>query len=772
MAKPVNGLKAAISTMALAICGAGISVDAYAAESGGRTEMQASASQASADPAGVGRTETSPSEVADIVVTARKSSETLLRTPAAVQVLSETELVNRGVTDIVRLSNLVTGIVLVPNRQNVLIFSRGLGQSDGQPQTTPSVEVQIDGYNIPKLALQAALYDIANVQVLKGPQGILYGRNAIGGAVLINTKRPSPAGFQTEGFLEAGNYNAWHAFAAANVPLGENTAVRAAVDYNKHDGYFSTGANDLDNIAGRLAFLTEIGDRISIFVTASAFRRTGNGFANVTIPADTAAMSDPWYVTPVPTSGIVAGVDFNEPRNRGFFEARAHAFTGEVSYQVSDALTLTYVGGYLKFSSSQVNPYGNRPNGIFVNNSTLYFQEAFHDYQNEVRLNFKTSRVDLVAGVLQHRFVLPALVVRGSYPLGQLLSGPLRATESNYAVFASARITLAAGLRFEIGGRQSWDRKGAVGSLFGDPINLNPATFPDFRNFSYKFGLEYDARDNMLVYANVQTGYLPGAYQTVPAATLAALGRPRRYEPQTVTAYTAGIKARMLDGRLQLNAEAFYYDYRNFQVNQRVELIVGNVISFQTPYANIRKSRIYGVDIDLNARIGRDGRLTVGLNLLDPKIVDSGFTSLSVLQPNGFFARVADPSLKGYQLPNAPTVFLNLGYEHTFRLGNGARIVATVGTHYETKRYLDYSQPNVAGALQDPFWKTDIAINFHSRDDRWTIGVFGRNLENTPTYSAYQALPLRSAGVVVGSFGSATVDAPRLYGARVGFNFR
>lgn len=121
----------------------------------------------------------------DIVVTAQKRDQTLQKTPASVQVVSAEQLVDRGVSDLTRITNQITGIAVQPSRQSVIIFSRGLGQSDTQSQTPVAVEVQQDGLTLSKNAQQFAFFDVANVQALKGPQGILYGRNAIGGAVLV-----------------------------------------------------------------------------------------------------------------------------------------------------------------------------------------------------------------------------------------------------------------------------------------------------------------------------------------------------------------------------------------------------------------------------------------------------------------------------------------------------------------------------------------------------------------------------------------------------------
>lgn len=279
----------------------------------------------------------------------------------------------------------------------------------------------------------------------------------------------------------------------------------------------------------------------------------------------------------------------------------------------------------------------------------------------------------------------------------------------------------------------------------------------------------------ILTYANVQTGYLPGAYQTATDAVLNALGLSRRYESQKVTAYQGGIKSRLFDNRIRLNIEGFYYDYKNFQVTQRVTDPT-NPNAFQSPYANIKKSRIYGADIDLIAQPVRNGTLTIGLALLNTRIIDSGFTKLSVLQANGLARNELgqngfpplDPSLRGFDLPFSPNVTLNLNYEQIVPLASGAQIVGNVGTHYESSKFLDYTQSPLFPGKHPAFWKTDVSLTYRAPDNRWNVSIWGRNLEDTPTYSAFTPNQLRVGGQVVGAFTNTYIDAPRTYGLRFG----
>lgn len=714
----------------------------------------------------------------EIVVTAQKRTSNLQKTPASVQVIDSASLVNRGVTDIVRLQTQVTGLIIQPTRTGVYMFSRGLGQADAQYQTSPAIEMQQDGLTLPRSAQQFALFDIGNIQVLKGPQGILYGRYGIGGAVLVASKRPTYDRIKLEGTAEYGNYDYTHGFAAANLPVSGNAGFRAAVDYAKHDGYVTNGQNDLNQIAGRLSFQADPSDRFSIFFSGTGARRTGNGFAQVNFPRPVEGLDDPYVVLPVPSSGTVGFANFNDYHNRGYLHQVTYMLNGEIKYKLNDQLTASFVTGYFNNDSAQVNAFANKTGSTFINYATTYYVEKSRDYQNEARVNYQHDGITAIVGVLQHRFDSNDQVVQVAYKAGPFINGPHAPTENNYAVYGDLNVPVTDKLRVEAGVRQSWDIKHDTGLLSNQQITIDSSNFKGFKNLSWKVGAEYDITGRILAYANVQTGYLPGAYQTATDTVLNSLGLGRRYKSQKVTAYQAGLKSRFFDNRVQLNVEGFYYDYKNFQVTQRIT-DPNNPNAFQSPYANIKKSRIFGADIDLNARVTPGGTLTVGLALLNTMIIDSGFTKLSVIQANGLARNelgangfpALDPSLHGYDLPFSPHVTVNVGYEQVFAIGGGSEIVANAATHHESGKWLDYTQSPLFPGRQPGFWKTDVSLTYRAPGNRWNVSVWGRNLENRATYSSFTPSQLRVAGTLVGAYTNVYIDATRTYGVRLGFNY-
>ncbi len=421
--------------------------------------------------------------LAEVVVTARKRAETLQKTAAAVQVIGADALVDRGVNQIIRLQTQVTGLILLPSNAAVYMISRGLGQADSQYQTSPAVEMQEDGLTLPTTGQQFALFDVGDIQFLKGPQGILYGRNAIGGAVIVSSKRPTYGAFSGEGSFEYGNYDLKHGFAAVNLPVNDNAAFRAAIDYTHHDGYLTNGENGLDQIAGRISFQADPTDRLSIFLSVTADDRKNKGFGEVTLPMPVGANGNPWYVPAVPQSGIVNGVNFNDPHNRGWLSEQSYLVNGEFNYKLNDDLKLSYVTGYFSHNEGQVRAYEVEAGSIFVNNTSGYAVSDSWDFQNELRATFERDGVTAIVGALQHRFEAQNNVVQVAYRAGTLINGPHSPTESDYAVFGDLIVPIADGLRGELGARQSWDIKHDKGILSGQAADLNSSNFPRLHEF-------------------------------------------------------------------------------------------------------------------------------------------------------------------------------------------------------------------------------------------------------------------------------------------------
>ena len=189
--------------------------------------------------------------LAEIVVTSLKISQTAQSVPAAVTAVNGDELDKLGVTDLQSLAALVPSLQINTIRTQASITFRGVGQTLNSPNADPQNAVNLNGLYVPMEMSGVSFYDVERAEVVPGPQGTLYGHNATGGVVNVITKRPGTE-YGGEGFVEYGNYQTVHAFAALDVPVNDQFAVRGALNVLSHNGYYNNGEDDADSKAGRL----------------------------------------------------------------------------------------------------------------------------------------------------------------------------------------------------------------------------------------------------------------------------------------------------------------------------------------------------------------------------------------------------------------------------------------------------------------------------------------------------------------------------------------
>jgi iron complex outermembrane recepter protein len=228
----------------------------------------------------------------EIVVTAEKTSENLQKAPVAITVISGQQMVAQGATDIRSIDTLAPGIDIGDERDTTQIYIRGIGSEEDTGNTDPAVDVNLNEVYQPRNTTTSALYDIDRVEVLYGPQGTLYGRNAAGGVVNFSTKMPGDT-LGGEASYETGNYALIHPFAAVDIPISDQLKTRVAVNFLEHSGYLSNGLDDQKSIAGRLTTLYTPTDNLSFLIIASAYHNSDLGNAVVNLPLFNP--SQPWF---------------------------------------------------------------------------------------------------------------------------------------------------------------------------------------------------------------------------------------------------------------------------------------------------------------------------------------------------------------------------------------------------------------------------------------------------------------------------------------------
>jgi iron complex outermembrane receptor protein len=639
----------------------------------------------------------------DIVVTAQKRSESAQRAAVSITALSGDSLVAAAKNTVSAALADVPAVAIQGNANGAQIYVRGVGSNADSQLGDPAVNLNVDGVYQQETEVPTSLmFDVNRVEVLRGPQGTLYGRNATAGAINIITQDPVLG--QSNGYatLQGGNYGAIHSEAAINTPLGDELAARASFASERHDGYLSNGNNDADMIAGRLKLLYQPTSQLRMVIAGDYLHSTGNDIGSVEAPL----------------SGHPA---WQSDKATGYLDLTAWNLRGTADYDAgwANLSVLAAHNGFVKGEDSELlsGPSFAPPSGV-----------ADHRIgrQDSVELRASSpaaSAVKWVAGLyylhdLEVRQVVASYISIGAQPA----SDPeLRnATTRSLAGFANVTVPLSASLRATGGIRYTHDEK-AAGFVYTDGSGTPDAhASQSWNSVTYKGELEADLGPHSLAYAQVSSGFKAGGFaQQFPAAS---------YNPEKLTAVELGSKNRFLDSRLQVNLSVFHYSYSNYQA-QYPDLVGG---AFALVTSNAATAKLYGGEIETRFSLSPDDTLGISANYEHSKFGTFTYTSM--------LAGPVDHT--GDALPNAPTVTADLSYDHIFHLTGGATITAHANSHISHGYWTTVEHS--ADSYQPSFTRTDAYVRFEPASQRWELRAFVRNLENTPVRLLGAANPFDS----------------------------
>jgi iron complex outermembrane receptor protein len=589
-----------------------------------------------------------PEGIEEIVVTAQKREESLQDTPVSIAAFSAKDLEAKGISGLTDLRANVPALQLTPfpnNAATTQIFMRGVGLSDDQITQDGGVAVYMDGVYIARsqgLAVEVA--DLERIEVLRGPQGTLYGRNATGGAINFITRKPDLGDFGFKGQVTLGNYDHRRFKAAVNVPIGQTIAARFSYVNQQQDGFIrnpGTGIKrwgDEDRQAMRADILWQPSDRFNL---RYSYDRTEIGDT----PAYVAVSPLFPLVAPRPKAGspLVRDVLPNDIVSQG------HSLIGE--WEPSDTLTVRSITGYRKLFNFQNQDYltgVTGPNPLQKNSSRTKQDQ----WSEELQLvgNAFDDLVQYVAGL--YYFTEAGSNFSNSYSPPTLTRSFTAATIKNrsYAVFGQATVTpdwLDKRLHFTVGVRQSWDKREATlarqTQIAGGPITTVPGVGDGsrtFKDFSPSFVIGFDASRDVHLYAKAVKGYKSGGFN-IRASSIARFNEG--FAPETLWSYEAGMKSQWLDNRLRFNLAGFISKYRDIQVNVQSDPTNARI----TDVLNAGSATVKGVEVDLTIAPTRALRVTANYSYLKARYD-------SIISATG-----ADIS-SNYRFTNAP--------EHTFAL--------------------------------------------------------------------------------------------------------
>lgn len=704
----------------------------------------------------------------EVVVTAENRSVSAQRVPITLDLVRGKDIQKQGVADLLQLQNIAPSLNIVQNTIFNQVNIRGVGSNDGAAELSDqAVTIGIDGEFINRpVALNAAMFDLDRVEVLKGPQGTLYGRNATAGSVNIIAKKPTNSREVNIG-ASYGNYNYLKLNGAVNLPLGKIAAIRVAGMLDKHDGFRDGGALvgrvDNGNVwALRAGLDINPTKNLNIYLVGEmnktdqqapsqyGVRLIGLPGLNGTIPSN--------FTTDLPKDFPLASA--------GFMKVDQKAVRTKVSYNLGSA-SITYTGAYRVVDLDGYQSLNGFVPETFAFHNDLSYKTSNH----ELRMNGETAKLtwqvggfygnedsDVRRGLILH-------VLRANFnnqsPFNSFFFRDVNSKTS--AVFGQATYNFSEKTGLTVGLRNTTDVKTREGSdLAAGPMPPNadrvrffypnvPTSIDQagmrrltgvpnegrWNQTTWTIGMEHKIDANKFLFAKVSKGYKAGGFDNVG-----------EYDPEKLIAYEIGSKNKFADNRLKLNASAFYYDYTNQQVSVFISTAVGAAIK------NAGSSRVFGIETEGEYAISKNDRFKWTINYLDAQIKDlKVFTSVLVN-----VATPADVDLSGNRPIQAPKWTMTARYDHDFKIGGGT-LNAGIQTLFKSEYFL---QPfNFAMDRQPSYTKTDVNLTYTSKSGKYDIGVYAQNLEDNRilTYAAWNG---GTIGIYNWIFGT-----PRLVGAQL-----
>lgn len=764
------------------------------------------AQQNAADPASMqaaaeAASPSSPGGIQDIVVTAQRRSENLQRAAIAVTAVNGDALRAAGVSDPKALTTLVPSLQVAGNNgAYTQFYLRGVGNVNANPLTESAVAFNYDGVYIGRPnSTTGYFYDLERVEVLKGPQGTLYGRNATGGAINVITRKPDFA-FGADASAEYGNYDAVRLDGALNVPLSPVAAIRAAGIFVRHDGYMKDGTDDQHDYGGRIQLRVNPSDDLEILLSADYFHQGGRGAGGT--PVDLGIDNRYGINSPEGQAfyhslpNVLGGRNFLSVADNQYQRNNFWGVSANLSYS-TDAGTFTIIPAYRRSSLDNVST----TDGFWI-----YDREKNEQTSVEARYASPESNpLRLLVGAYYYNEDnhVPTYLVNHQFDHYQ---AQFASTLDSYAGFARLTYALRDNVRVTGGIRYTHERKTLKANLQTidrvclaqypncpdavpfpyDTAPIPVTRLPDgtiapvpgadgtlqvgteiaqdgaarFNRVTWRAGADWDITPRNLLYASFETGFKSGGFFLS--------GDEGVFKPETIKAWTLGSKNRFFDNRLQLNLEAFYWRYTDQQVSHLARDSAGTTI-FATE--NVGRASFKGVELEAQFKPLRNTLLTADVLYLDARYKDFVYSVPNLGAPPASGCAVGalvgnsySVDCSGRRPPQAPVWTINLGAQQTVPLANDANIVLNVRTHYQSSSLtaLDF----VADEYQQGYWMSDAQLTYNAAGGRWYAAAFINNIENTTVMGNGWQLPFSAASNVI-----AILRAPRTYGGRIGVRF-
>ena len=680
--------------------------------------------------------------VEEVVVTAQKRAERLQDVPLAVTAITAERIQNSGVVNTLQLGEVVAGVVTNLKTLNSSPYLRGLGVGTSQPGLESSVASYVDGVYLPNpISSSFNLNSIERIEVLRGPQGTLFGRNASAGVIALHTRDPSssPA---LKADVSYDSYETLVGRLYASGPVAPGLSANMSLyTYNQREGYGRIPALDKpfryeDSVNARAKLLWDIAPGTDLLLTGWYVHTWSDIGISRIYPGSVATGG---YACS--TCGFFDATGLTPSSGKGTSYGGSAKFDHDLSFA-----TLTNIVAYQVAKPYFFTDADNQPAPV-QNVSQSSRQETITD---EVQLvSDGDGRLSWTAGLyFLHDSIDFSQVATGtSVPAGSVTRSKLK-TDS-FAPYGQATFTLTdatnvtAGLRYTIDRRQ---RDGVRGSL--TLLTPVPSASATFKEFSWRLAIDHQFSPDIMGYASYSRGFKAGLLNVAELT-----GPP--VKPEILDAYEAGLKTEFLDRRLLVNAALFYYSVDGLQLRA---LAPGQLILVVV--TNAAKAEGYGLDVDFDAALTDRLGVTGGFEVLDAEFTDFSSATLSTPRPpavGGNLTFLGDAV--GNRLPYAARFSGNVGVRYKVPLASGAELKFSGNYSYRSRIFFE-PDPRLS---QKPYGLLNASVTWVSPGERWQISAWGRNLADKE-YVATAAV----ANATVSNFAP---GAPRTVGVTLGVDF-
>ncbi len=716
----------------------------------------------------------------EVVVTSQKRATSLnvQDVPTAISVYSGAALENSFAVDLTDVGRMAPNVQLndsgtYPGFAN--FFIRGIGVSNTTRSQDPAVGTFFDGIYVgfgPSSV--AAAFDFQSVEVLRGPQGTLFGKNVTGGAVSVTSRRPRQ---QFGGFakVQVANYDSLQLTGAVDLPITDDLAMRVAATSRSRDGYFDNGFTgqtkpDADVNIVRPSLLWTPTERLSLTMIGEYYRSRSGSSASQNLdsrvnprPAGPATVQRVFGYTP-PSDKY----DINH-NLQGYLDAETRMLVLDASY-VADHGTFTLITGARDVRYDTSTDFDGSPHTVFHFPDNEEEQEQF-----SIEARYASSFSDTF------EFTSGLFYFTQEYDIGERREFYIGGEPENPTTLQQVGLALTDDESFAAFGEASWHFTDNLSLLVGGrltdetkevvfcPFNSDPEIFASlsmsacadrvedsesWTSFSPKVGLNWHITDEIFAYTTYSTGFRSGSFN-IRARLPEAIGP---VDEEEVTTWEAGLKSELLDGRMRFNVAVFHSAYDDIQRTISDTVVVDGSPQVTQVLRNAAEATISGIEMEGSLLLNENLTASFTFGYLDAQYDD--FPGIDADRNGVYEAAVDDRAAKNLDFERVPEFEYTLGLEHSLPLGDASELSSRLSYQWRDDHFVDtLNSPSIA---VDAYGLLDASVTYDRFGQGWSVALFGRNLTDEEFHDF---------GFDGGTHRAVWGGVPRTYGVELSVNF-